>query len=180
MRMLNGRFNLYFTLALAAGALLASGCLTPEEKRERKMLATLRMHLSARPTETELREPVIIAGTTIYVEKAFFLDERSLDSATIVDSPGGGFSMRLEFNDHGRMSLESTTAANPSRQIAIFVQFGDKELDKGSWLAAPRIPRRISDGVLVFTPGVPREAADDIVLGLSNVIAKQKQLLADW
>jgi hypothetical protein len=180
MRMLNWRFNLYFTVAVAAGVLLATGCLTPEERRDRKMQTTLRMHLSARSSETELREPVIIAGTTIYVEKAFFLDERSLESASIVDSPGGGFSMRLEFNDHGRMSLESTTAANPSRQIAIFVQFGADELDQGSWLAAPRIPRRISDGVLVFTPGVSREAAEDIVLGLSNVIAKQKQYLADW
>lgn len=175
-----GRFNLYFALALTAGVLLATGCLTPEERRERKMLATLRLHLSARPTERELREPVIIAGTTVYVEKAFFIDERSLASATIIDSPDGGFSMRLEFDDHGRMSLESVTAANPSRQIVIFTQFGAEQLDKGSWLAAPRIPRRISDGVLVFTPGVSREIAEDIVLGLSNVVKKQNQLLADW
>ncbi len=88
--------------------------------------------------------------------------------------------MRIEFNDHGRMALESVTAANPSRLIVIFTQFGTDELDKGSWLAAPRIPRRVSDGVLVFTPSVPREVAEDIVLGLNNVAAKQKKLLADW
>jgi hypothetical protein len=180
MRLTYLRFNLYFLLTLGVSVLLTTGCLTPEEKRDRKMQATLRMHLSARPTETELREPVVIAGTTVYVEKAFFLDERSLSSATIVDSAGGGFSLRLEFNDHGRMTLESVTASNPSRQIAIFTQFGAEKLDKGSWLAAPRIPRRLSDGVIVFTPGVSREAAEDIVLGLSNVIAKQNQLLADW
>jgi len=180
MRMPDSRFNLYFVLALAAGVLLATGCLTPEERRDRKMLATLRMHLSARPSDTELRESVIIAGTTVYVERAFFLDERSVEGASIIDSPGGGFSMRIEFNDHGRMALESVTAANPSRLIVIFTQFGADELDKGSWLAAPRIPRRVSDGVLVFTPSVPREVAEDIVLGLNNVAAKQKQLLADW
>lgn len=174
------RFNLIFTAAVGLTLLLACGCLTPEERRQRKMQATLRLHLSARPSETELREPVIIAGTTIYVERAFFLDERSLESASIVDSPGGGFSMRLEFNDHGRIALESVTAGNPGRLIAIFTQFGADELNQGSWLAAPRIPRRITDGVLVFTPGVERAAAEDIVLGLSNVAAKQKKLLADW
>ena len=180
MRMADYRFNLYFLLALSAGVLLATGCLTPEERRERKMQATLRMHLSARADDTELRESVIIAGTTVYVERAFFLDERSLESASIVDSPGGGFSMRLEFNDHGRMTLESVTAANPSRLIVIFTQFGAEELNQGSWLAAPRIPRRVADGVLVFTPSVPRDVAEEIVLGLNNIAAKQKKLLADW
>jgi hypothetical protein len=180
MRMAGVPFNPYLALTLFAALLLATGCLTPEEKRQRKMQATLRMHLSALPNQTELREPVIIAGTTIYVEKAFFLDERSLDSAAIVDSPGGGYSIRLEFNDHGRMTLESTTASHPGRQIAIFTQFGADQLDKGSWLAAPRIPRRVSDGVLVFAPGVSRETAEDIVLGLNNVAAAQKKLLSDW
>ncbi len=173
-------FNLYFFLALTAGLLLASGCRTPEERRQRKMQATLRMHLSARPTETELREPVQIAGTTVYVEKAFFLDERSLERASLVDSPSGGFSIRLEFNDHGRMTLESITASNPGRLIAIFTQFGAEKLDRGSWLGAPRIPHRISDGVIVFTPGVTREVAEEIVLGLENVATKQKKLLSNW
>jgi preprotein translocase subunit SecD len=180
MRMADSRFNPYLVLTLAVSFLLATGCLTPEEKRQRKMQAALRMHLSAPPNQTELREPVIIAGTTIYVEKAFFLDERSLESAAIVESPGGGFSMRLEFNDHGRMTLESITAANPGRQIAIFTQFGAEQLDKGSWLAAPRIPRRLSDGVIVFSPGVSRETAEEIVLGLNNVATAQKKLLSDW
>jgi hypothetical protein len=180
MRMANLRFNPYLAVILAVSLVLASGCLTPEEKRDRKMQATLRMHLTALPNQTELREPVIIAGATIYVEKAFFLDERSLNSAAIVDSPGGGYSIRLEFNDHGRITLESTTASYPGRQIAIFTQFGAGQLDKGSWLAAPRIPRRISDGVIVFSPGVSREAAEDIVLGLNNVAEEQKKLLSDW
>jgi hypothetical protein len=180
MRMPDWRFNLFFLFTLGITILLATGCRTPEERRQRKMKATLRMHLSARSGETELREAVVIAGTTVYVEKAFFLDERSLDNASIVDSPGGGFSIRLAFNDHGRMVLESITAANPSRLIAIFTQFGADTLDQGSWLAAPRIPRRLSDGLIVFTPSVSREIAEEIVLGLENVAAEQKKLLSDW
>ena len=42
------------------------------------------------------------------------------------------------------------------------------------WLAAPMTNKRISDGVLVFTPDASREEADRIVLGLNNV-AKEAQ-----
>ena len=83
--MRDSRFNLYFVLTLAASVLFATGCLTPEERRDRKMQATLRMHLSARANDTELRESVIIAGTTVYVERAFFLDERSVEAASVIE-----------------------------------------------------------------------------------------------
>jgi hypothetical protein len=170
------RFNIY--LALVA-LLLAAGCRTPEERRARKMESTLRLHLSARPGETELREPVQIAGVTLYVERAFFLDERSVDEAQVLDTPDdGGFVMRIAFNPHGRLMLESVTGSNPGRQIVIFSHFGSKGETRAAWLAAPRIPRRISDGVLVFSPSLPRDLAEDIVQGLNNVAAQQKRLLS--
>jgi hypothetical protein len=40
------------------------------------------------------------------------------------------------------------------------------------WLAAPVIPRRISNGVLTFTPDASREEADLIAIGLNNVAKK--------
>jgi hypothetical protein len=168
-------FNIYLALL---SWLLLPGCQSPEERRARKTLATLRFHLSALPTQQELREPVQIAGVTLHVEKAFFLDERSVDQAKVVDLDNGGFVIRIEFNDHGRFSLESVSGSNPGRQIAIFAQWGAEKLNKGSWLAAPRIPRRISDGVLVFTPAVSRQDADELVLGLNNVAAEMKKPLS--
>jgi murein DD-endopeptidase MepM/ murein hydrolase activator NlpD len=45
----------------------------------------------------------------------------------------------------------------------------------GRWLAAPIITRRISNGVLVFTPDCSREEADQLVLGLNNVAKENPQ-----
>ena len=56
-------------------------------------------------------------------------------------------------------------------EIAIFSQFGE-EMKDYRWLAAPVINRRISDGVLVFTPDATREEAEEIALGLNNVAKK--------
>jgi hypothetical protein len=171
------RINTYLVLG---ALLLAVGCRTPEERRARKLESTLRLHLSAQAGETGLRESVQIAGVTIFVERAFFLDERSVDEAQVLDTPDGGFSIRIAFNPHGRLVLESVTAANPGRQMVIFSHFGDKSGTRAAWLAAPRIPRRISDGVLVFTPSLPRDVAEDIVQGLNNVAKREKGWLAPW
>ena len=43
---------------------------------------------------------------------------------------------------------------------------------EGRWLAAPRINKRIADGVLVFTPDATREEAEQIALGLNNLAQK--------
>jgi hypothetical protein len=37
------------------------------------------------------------------------------------------------------------------------------------------IARRLTDGVLVFTPNATREEADEIALGLNNVAKKVKK-----
>jgi hypothetical protein len=169
------RFNLYLLLAVA---LLIAGCRTPEERRARQMQSTLRLHLTARPGDTELREPVQIGGVTLFVERAFFLDERSVDEAQILDSPEGAFLMRIAFNSHGRLMLENVSGSHPGRQIVLFSHFGDRKSTQAAWFAAPRIPRRISDGVLVFTPILPRDLAEDIVQGLNNVAARQKRYLS--
>ena len=63
--------------------------------------------------------------------------------------------------------LEQYSAANPGRHFVIFGQWGEK-LTNGRWLAAPIITRRITGGMLVFTPDCSREEADQLVLGLNN------------
>jgi hypothetical protein len=175
MQMAFPRFNLY--LALLA-LLLACGCRTAEERRSARLESTLRLHLSARSNDTELREPVQIAGVTIFVERAFFLDETSVEEAEVLDTPDGGFAIRVAFNASGRLKLESVTASNPGRQIVIFSHFGDTKGTRAAWLAAPRIPRRISDGVLVFSPSLSREAAEEIVQGLNNVTKRLSRPLS--
>ena len=71
----------------------------------------------------------------------------------------------------GTALLEQCTTRNRGRRIAIFSQFGEKMKDY-RWLAAPVISRRITDGVLVFTPDATREEAEEIAAGLNNVAKK--------
>jgi hypothetical protein len=81
----------------------------------------------------------------------------------------GSFQIMVQFDRRGTWLLEQYTTAHRGRRIGIFSQFGDAR-----WLAAPMMNKRISDGVLVFTPDASREEADRIVLGLNNV-AKEAQ-----
>ena len=67
--------------------------------------------------------------------------------------------------------LEQFTAQYPGRRFAIAAQFGEKELEM-RWLAAPILNRRITDGILAFTPDASREEAELIVRGLNNTAIK--------
>ena len=82
--------------------------------------------------------------------------------------------IKIEFNSTGTVLLEQYSATNPGRHFAIFCQFGPEQKEQ-RWLAAPLINQRITDGKLVFTPDCTREEADEIVLGLNNVVSKIKK-----
>ena len=74
----------------------------------------------------------------------------------------------------GKWLLEQKTTTNPGKHIAIFAEWG-KKLKESRWLAAPVIPRRISNGVLTFTPDATREEMEQLVLGLNNLAAKMSE-----
>ena len=57
------------------------------------------------------------------------------------------------------------------RRLAIAAQFGEKEVQM-RWLAAPVIRKRVTDGILAFTPDASREETELIVRGLNNVAVK--------
>ncbi len=98
------------------------------------------------------------------------LTEANIISAEVTETPGG-FAIEVHFDETGALMLEQYSSANPGRHFVIFGQWGDK-LVNGRWLAAPLITRRISNGVLAFTPDISREEADQLVQGLNNVSAK--------
>jgi len=71
--------------------------------------------------------------------------------------------------------LEQRSVDSRGQRFAIFCQFGP-DLKESRWLAAPIVARRITDGVLVFTPDATRAEAEEIVLGLNNIarVVKKK------
>lgn len=182
------RFNHYFPflglwliwlLVLA----LSSGCQTAESKNK-KGLSTMRFHLESHVDATNRTEVAVISEdprVEYPVEKMPFLSEGDIKEAKVVDMVGG-FSLRLEFDRRGGWLLEQYTLVNKGKHFAIFSQFtplGEDKLNKGRWLAAPKILQRVSDGVFIFTPQATREEAEAIARGLNNV-AKKLKTGSEW
>jgi len=82
----------------------------------------------------------------------------------------GGFGIRLQFNRHGALVLDTMTTSHRGQRVAIFAHFNEAR-----WLAAPLISRRLVNGEFIFTPDATREEAERIVLGLNNVAAELKK-----
>lgn len=164
-------FNTYLLAMLLA--LAACGCHSDGDKKSKKLLSTLRLHMQANNDSTKSGESVPIyreKPVWVSVEKLPFLTESYVQSASVVDEVGG-FVLRVQFDHRGSTVLEEYTTHNRGRKMAIFSQFG-KDIKDFRWLAAPVISRPITDGVLVFTPDANREEADEIALGLNNVSSK--------
>ncbi len=167
-------FNTY----LAFGALLCGfGCKSPEQRKLDKLSTAFWLHLEAPASQRDTNRvhAVSIAGADLWVDKTPFLTENDVDSAAVVDTTDGGFAMRVVYNDHGKLVLDTVTSANRGRHILIYANYGVKKETKTVWLAAPLIVRRVADGVIVFTPSVERPEADEIIRGLKNAAAEAKK-----
>jgi hypothetical protein len=159
-------FNIYL---LALITVLAISCKTPEEKKLGKEASTFRVYLASGAGPSGGVPVYRQSPIRLNVEREPFLTEIDLDSASVIDVPGG-FAFNAQFNGHGALVLEGVTVAHKGQYIAIHSSFGENR-----WLAAPLITRRISNGDLVFTPDATREEANRIANGLTNVIKKVKK-----
>lgn len=169
------RFNIYLAGALLVAIATACGCRSAEERQQRKLLSTLRLHLEASRDGTQADEAVPVYRAKpawVRITKNPFLTEANVSEAAVVDAVGG-FALRIQFDREGKALLNQYTAINRGRKMAIFSQFGS-ELKDSRWLAAPVISRHITDGVLVFTPDATRAEAAEIALGLNNVSRKAR------
>lgn len=169
------RFNIYLLLLVTLG--LATGCKSPEKKQAEqraKQLVTLRVHIEVRPDATGFTEPVTVfraAPMVVNIQNVAVLTEAHVASARVIESHGG-FSLRIQYNDRGTRLLEHYTAGNPKKHLVIFSEFGVP--GQARWLAAPLITRKISDGLLIFTPDATRDEAEQIAIGLNNVAGENE------
>ena len=170
MKTWSNRFNIYLLAALLG----LTGCesqneLKSDERDPKKQFTLLRLHLEASPEPGRPPHEVPVFRSRpvlVSIEDNSFLSEQDVVKAELVDEPGG-FSIKIEFDRHGRNELERVTGSNRQRHIAIFARFGPVR-----WLAAPVIREIVRDGKLVFTPDATREEADRIIRGLNNVARK--------
>ncbi len=168
-----GRFNIYFLLL---ALVLSGGCASSHGSRKHP-LATLRLYQAIPPDPLGTSQQIQVGRdhpASFTVSKTPFLTEVNVKSAEVIDAVGG-FALRVEFDRQGSWLFEQLTADTRSKHIAVLSQFfdpGDNKLNKGRWLAAPRITRNISDGVFVFTPDATREETQQIAMGLNGVAKK--------
>ena len=173
------RFNLYLLLLLAG--LFACGCRTSHKDPKARLLSTIRVHLGASPADLERSVKAEIYREhpfSVTLQRDPFLTEANIAGARIVEVPGGGFDLQIQFDRQGTWLLEQYSAANPGKHYAIFSQFGEKG-KKSRWLAAPSFTRLISHGTIQFAPDASREEVEDIVRGLSN-LAKKIEKQSKW
>jgi len=167
------RYNTY----LVALLICVAGCQTPESKHKRQV-STLRVHLEVFADSSGSNKSVSIGRAspmTMIIQKEPFISESEVVSAHVVEDQGG-FTLQIQMDEHGTRVLEMFTASYPGKHLAIFCEFGEK-LDKARWLAAPKINRRISNGLLIFTPDADREEAAQIELGFNNLARKTQPSL---
>jgi|KBSMisStandDraft_5_1062788.scaffolds.fasta_scaffold263341_2 preprotein translocase subunit SecD len=167
-------FNLYLALAILVASMV--GCATPANE-EKKVLSTLRLHLQARPepmAHTEVVEVYRVSPVKFSIDEIPFLTEAMVKEAKVIDAEGG-FALQIQFDQKGTWLLEEYTSANRTKHIVVVSQFvepGEKELNKGRPLAAPRINNHITNGLFIFSPDASREEAERIALGLNHVAEK--------
>jgi hypothetical protein len=158
-------FNSYLVLVVGLIGGLAAGCASTGKKK----LSSLSLHLEANPDGSPRTQSVIIGRAqpfTLGIESAPFLTEYHLVDASVVDVMGN-HQIMLQFDRQGSWLLEQYSVAGKSKQFAVFCQFPEPR-----WLAAPVFTKRISDGMLVFTPDATREEAERIVKGLNLAIKR--------
>jgi preprotein translocase subunit SecD len=173
------RFNLYLLILLAG--LSACGCRTSQKDPKAKLLSTIRVHLGATASDAERSVKAEIYREhpfSVTLQRDPFLTEAHIAAAKIMEVPGGGFDLQIQFNQQGTWLLQQYSAANPGKHYAIFSQFGEKG-KKSRWLAAPAFTHLISNGTIQFAPDTSREEAEDIVRGLSN-LAKKVEKKDKW
>jgi preprotein translocase subunit SecD len=166
MKVLARRFNIYLTLALLLG--LACGCQTDKKG---KQFAMLRVHIEVSPDPAGTSQNISMLRSDpvlVTIKREPILSEANIVLAKLIEARGG-FAIEVRFDENGTWLLEQYSAANPGRHFAIFGQWSEKNSD-GRWLAAPLITHRITGGILAFTPDCSREEADQLVVGLKNIV----------
>ncbi|MDX1951243.1 MAG: hypothetical protein SFY81_03615 [Verrucomicrobiota bacterium] len=166
-------FNIYLQAVLVL-LVMTCGCKSTEEKKRDKEATLLRFHIEVNRDGTPYNQPVPVFRSDpvmVNVSRDPFLDEGSILAASVVDvDEHGGYAIRLQFDEHGTLILDNYTTSYRGQRLVIYAQWTEIR-----WLAAPRITKRVPDGILIFTPDCSREEAERIVRGLNNVAKRLRK-----
>lgn len=168
-------WNLAALLALLAAAAGCASTPKDKDKDEDKEIATIRLHFEVNPQVVRRNMEVSVLRAQpmkLFVAEEPLVHEGYLDRAEVVEEDGIP-RIRLKFDDAGRRLLETETAVNRGKRIAVGAQFPDIR-----WLAAPVITRINTNGVFAFTPDADMEECQRLVKGLN--LAVEQRLKNSW
>lgn len=150
---------------------LATGCATSEERKRKKELSNIRIHVEGDSQVDHGSAISVIRSSPVLlnIEREPILDEHSVVAAMVVEQPGG-FAIQVQFNRQGTWILERTTVMSKGKHLAVHSHFGENR-----WLAAPLIMNKNSTGRLTFTPDCTREEAERFVRGMNNAVRRLQQ-----
>jgi hypothetical protein len=180
-------FNIYL---LAAGVVLGSGCAS-RSLSANKDYATLSVYLEGLAGNGSLVQ-VGRAKIPVLVQGEALLTEEDLARAKLVDNPDGTCAIQVTFNDHGAVVLDMNTTANRGRHLVLYCQLRPRRGSQGPadgaatspdktapgqrgffpWLSMMLIRTAVTGGSLQFTVDVSRAEAEQIVLGLNNLVTE--------
>jgi hypothetical protein len=179
-------FNFFFRLALALAFALSgyaagsSKTNAPATKskpvKATDIVAAVRFYMEATDDGSAPKAEVIRSlPQSFAIQKEPFFDERDVVLAEILETPDGGFMMKIDATPHGKNAIEMATVASNGRHLVIFSQWSqDQDNTDARWLAAPLLRGPLRNGSVVFTPDCDRVEAQKIVDGLNNVAIKLK------
>lgn len=167
-----------FNIILLSFAVVLGLCACSTTGKKNKFSA-LRIHLETARDGTDRNKPVPLfrdKSQLVNIESSPFLSEGNVSEARIVEAVGG-FAVEIQFERRGAWLLETYSTANRGRRFAIYAEFKDPADPKqviNRWIAAPLIQKRVTSGILSFTPDATRAEAEEFVKGL-NLLAKKME-----
>ena len=173
MKSLTGRINMIFAILACAGL----GCNSPKTSPPNETTAVpakqatlMQFHIETNPDPTgrTMEAPIFRANPFhLTVQREPVLDEAFMENVQLVDTDEmGGYAIKVTFNKFGTRRLDALSVEHRSQRLAVHAEWTEAR-----WLGAPVLNKRISDGVLIFSPDATREETERIVRGLSNVVS---------
>lgn len=132
---------------VSAVVLLAIYVISPANAKTKR--CTLRVHGEANVNDGSVfATPVTtpITGKNIYIEKIPTVSERDVAAFRSYPAANGGFGAVLQFDEHGRLALETLSIQKPGSTVVVLIN--------GRAAAELLVDRRVSDGQIYIASGL--------------------------
>jgi len=135
-------FGLCLLFALPGGAAKQRHC-------------TLRVHTQANPRDTEVFATSVrtqLSGKEVAIEKMPWISERDVIAFSPYPAPDGTYGALLQFDDHGRVVLDTLSVERRGGFLFVFVN--------GRFVTQLQVDKRVSDGKIYIPSGLTAADVD--------------------